>query len=237
MLKHLILYFLFIISFQIIHAKLFTNSYVSFQLPDNWQCRLEVTEWICTSRYNEKSREAIIVLTAKEIGPADKLNIYESHLKQPKPGKLKNGQPALSQVLQVKKQMINNHPWIDGLHLSSEVQYYYTRYLATVKPPVAVLVTFSAHRKMYTKYSSDFMKAIQSLRVTAKQNILTSGSRTKESIGGSDQTFGPPVGDGGLSLNIADIPEEDNSTDFSLYIGLAVLLASIAAYFFFKNRK
>ncbi|RYZ85297.1 MAG: outer membrane protein assembly factor, partial [Proteobacteria bacterium] len=50
-------------------------------------------------------------------------------------------------------------------HLSSEVQNYFTRYLASIKGRIAVLVTFSAHKQFYTKYSQDFFKAVSTLRV------------------------------------------------------------------------
>ena len=52
------------------------------------------------------------------------------------------------------------------MHLGSEIPNYYTRYLAAVKGRVAVLVTFSAHKKYYTKYSGQFFEAIKTLRVT-----------------------------------------------------------------------
>ena len=39
-----------------------------------------------------------------------------------------------------KKYNINDHPWLDGLHLNSEIPGYYTRYLATIKDQLAILV-------------------------------------------------------------------------------------------------
>ena len=44
-------------------AELFRNAYVSFELPPNWACKLEKTEWVCTSKYAKNVKEAIIVLT------------------------------------------------------------------------------------------------------------------------------------------------------------------------------
>ena len=65
-------------------AKLFSNSYVSFQLPPNWDCKVAGTEWVCRSSNAEQARQAIIVLTAKEIGPNDNFAYYNQYLKTPK---------------------------------------------------------------------------------------------------------------------------------------------------------
>lgn len=46
--KQISIIFLALITFSlpsIGSAKMFQNSYVSFQLPDNWGCELEGTEW------------------------------------------------------------------------------------------------------------------------------------------------------------------------------------------------
>ena len=42
-------------------AKLFRNAYVSFELPPNWNCKLEGAEWVCEnviSRRNKKKRSS-----------------------------------------------------------------------------------------------------------------------------------------------------------------------------------
>ena len=71
---------------------------------------------------------------------------------------------------------------MDGIHLGSEVETYYTRYAATVKDSLGILVTFSAHKDHYSKYSNDFVKAIQSLKVIAPKGL---GSIGGSSIRGS----------------------------------------------------
>jgi hypothetical protein len=153
-------------------AKIFRNAYVSFELPESWKCVLEHTEWVCRSIDTVPSKEAIIILTAKEVGPTDSFSLYTSYLEKP----LSNGAKTAgipSKIIYAPKQIVyNDHPWIDALHLSSEVPNYFTRYLATIKEKIAVLVTFSAHKDHYTKYSNDFFKAVQSLRVIAAKNLL-----------------------------------------------------------------
>src|SRR5258708_30991350 len=88
-------------------AKLFHNAYVQFELPDRWECNIEGTEWICNSDSKIDSKESIIILTAKEVGPQDSFPIYENYLKTPKPVQLANGKTVLSQVKNVRNRKIN----------------------------------------------------------------------------------------------------------------------------------
>ncbi|MEZ4871554.1 MAG: hypothetical protein R2827_04760 [Bdellovibrionales bacterium] len=54
-----------------------------------------------------------------------------------------------SKIRYVKKYSLNGKEWVDSLHESSEVEGYYTRYVATVSGGLGILVTFSAHKKHY----------------------------------------------------------------------------------------
>ncbi len=231
---------LFLISPSISQAELFRNAYLSFELPPNWRCRNEVTEWVCISKFSKKSKEAIIILTAKEKGPTDSLQQYEGHLKQKKTLTTKKGKQIMSHVYTVKKVQINGHTWVDGLHISSEVENYYTRYMATTKGPIAVLVTFSGHRQHYTKYSADFFKAIKSLRVIPPQFGQAGNSGRKKFKGkGNSEVYGRG-GMGGLKLPNDAFPEED-STGFSdmqtNIIAIAMILAAIGFYLIRKRKK
>lgn len=152
-------------------AKLFKNSYISFELPPNWNCKQEGFEHICINNFSKKQKEAIIILTAKKRGPQDSLAGYEAHLKQPRNMTNYKNTPYVSKVKAVRKRKISGVDWIDALQLGSEVQTYYTRYAATVKDSLGILVSFSAHKDHYAKYSSDFIKAIQSLKVIAPKEL------------------------------------------------------------------
>ncbi len=229
---------LFILSWDA-SAKRFRNAYISFELPTNWDCKLEGAEWVCESTYTKKIREAIIILTAKEVGPADTLASYQAHLQTPRMVPAKDGTPQKSQVLHVKQRLIANHLWVDGMHLGSEVGPYFTRYLATVKERIAILVTFSAHKEHYTKYSQDFLKAIDSLRVVASKDLLS----RKDGIGsvrGSNETIGAPIGNHIPLLGDASgLPEENsggNSTVMNLLL-LALLAGAVGGFIFIKMRK
>jgi hypothetical protein len=57
---------------QNLNARTFKNAYVSFEMQDSWKCKLEQTEFVCRSEDVQESKEAVIILTAKEKGPTDK---------------------------------------------------------------------------------------------------------------------------------------------------------------------
>jgi hypothetical protein len=173
------------------HSALFRNSYISFELPPNWTCAPDGTEWVCknkSTKTGKELQEAIIILTAKEAGPSDTLEYYKSQLSQPKPSQDNKGKVTLSKVMSVNAKMIRNHQWVDGLHYGREIFTYYTRYLGTVKDRIAIMVTFSAYKDSFTKYSADFLKAVESLEVIApkaqsESNLAASGARRNEMIG------------------------------------------------------
>jgi hypothetical protein len=217
-------------------AKLFSNSYISFELPPNWDCKREGTEWLCISQFSAKAKEAIIILTAKEVGPTDTLPAYMAHLKEPRTLPSKAGPSTPSKVLHVQQRNINNHPWIDGLHLGSEVTTYYTRYLATVKERIAILVTFSAHRSHYTQYSNDFIRAIESLRVTASKDMMA--RPTSPGKVGRGHIGSPLPGPGGGQFE--QFPDEDptgGAGQMRKLLGLALILVALGLFMFMRSRK
>lgn len=125
------------------------------------------------------------------------------------------------------------------MHLGSEIPHYYTRYLATIKGNIAVLVTFSAHKLFYTKYSSDFFRAIKSMRVLAtRAQSVRKELRPKNDTG----TFGP----GDISVGDIDVLGEDGEygdgqkegtgLDTYLLFGAAIL-ALLGFFIWFKGRR
>src|SRR6266404_9720349 len=116
-----------------VHAKVFKNSYVSFEVPDNWTCLQEGVAWTCTPQNAVEAKEAVIVLAAKVAGTEDNLTNFLNFLRQPKKITTKVGTPMPSQVMSAQEQKLGDQKWIRAQHLGSEVQEYYTLYLATVK--------------------------------------------------------------------------------------------------------
>lgn len=226
---------------QLAEAKTFKNAYISFEMPETWKCTLEHTEWVCRNEGLTEGKEAIIVLTAKEVGPPDSFDAYTQHLSQPQTPPTTNlPSKVMKPPVQVK---INEQTWIDGLHLGSEVGNYYTRYMATIKDRISILVTLSAHQNFYPKYSSEFVKVIQSLRVLATPNLLSQGGEALRP--GSGGLFGgSPIQNPGMAdANLAASDGQNSGLNPSgektkiLFIGLGVLLLALGAYVIFKARQ
>lgn len=147
------------------------SSYISFDMPETWECKSFGTDWVCHSRLQEKKVEALITSTAKVAGPNDTLDEYLAYLQQPKTwSNVKKEQIISTKVAEAKKVFINKFPWVDSIHKNSEVKSYISRYAGTVccknsSSQLGILVVLSAHQDHYTKYSGDFVKTINSLRV------------------------------------------------------------------------
>ncbi|WP_413293069.1 LPXTG cell wall anchor domain-containing protein [Bdellovibrio sp. HCB185ZH] len=217
------------------NAKVFRNAYISFELPDTWKCNLEQTEWVCRSEQTKESKEAIIILTAKEVGPTDSYPLYQAHLDSPISVTFKGGGGTVSKVVYKSKQEnINDQMWVDSLHMNSEVPNYFTRYVATIKNKIAILVTFSAHKQYYTKYSQDFFKAIQSLRVIASPT-LGNGNNPGQVRPGSE-TFGYGSGQGMPGDMYQEQSTGGKSNKMLMLLG-ALVLAVLGAVIFIRSKK
>lgn len=223
------------------HAKRFRNAYVSFELPPNWNCKLEGSEWVCENDFAGKTKEAIIILTAKEVGPADTLATYLAHLQTPRTIVGRGGAPTKSQIIHVKERMIGNQMWIDGMHLGSEVGPYFTRYLATIKDKISVLVTFSAHKEHYTKYSGDFIRSVESLRVVASKDTLGDRGGKNGMGAATSETIGMPTGQSPTPYGGDILPEESsarpNKAKYLNWLLIAVVLGSIGLVFYLRATK
>lgn len=218
------------------HAKVFRNAYIAFEMPETWKCNLEQTEWVCRSEQAKESKEAIIILTAKEVGPTDTFALYEAHLNAPITVNMRGGGASESKIVyKAKSVQINDQTWIDSLHLGSEVPNYFTRYLATIKDKIAILVTFSAHKQFYTKYSQDFFKAVMSLRVIASKNLLA-----KPDLGPirpGSETLGAPISSAMPADMIQGDGTEQKSSNKTMLLGGALLLAALGALIYLRARK
>lgn len=213
-------------------AKTFQNSYVSFDVPDNWNCMQEGVAWTCTPVDPIQSKEAVIVLAAKIAGPEDNLNNFQTFLKQPKKITTKVGTPMPSQVMYAQARKLAGSDWVQAQHLGSEIQEYYTLYLATVKEQLAILVSFSAERNKYQVYNPIFDKAIKTLKITANQQLLFPKNK---------QAQGPDT----IGINVAPLGSEDilpppqkKGGKLGLYLfGLIIILAAGLVFAIVRKRK
>ena len=169
--KFLLVFVSFFFFLQTAQAKLFQNSYISFEIPETWNCKAFGSDWVCHSKLQNKQVEALITSTAKIAGSMDTLNDYLNYLQQEKTWvNIKKEQITSKKIGEVKKTFINRFPWVDGIHKNSEVKSYISRYAGTVcckdsSSKLGILVVLSAHQDHYTKYSGEFVKTINSLRV------------------------------------------------------------------------
>ncbi|MGZ3723471.1 MAG: hypothetical protein ACXVA9_11100 [Bdellovibrionales bacterium] len=217
------------------HGKTFKNSYVSFEVPDNWTCLQEGVAWTCTPQNAVEAKEAVIVLAAKVAGPEDNLNNFLNFLRQPKKITTKVGTPMPSQVMSAAEQNLGGQRWIRAQHLGSEVQEYYTLYLATVKDSLAILVSFSSEKSRYTVYNPIFDKAIKTIRIVANDQLLF----PKNKQGAASDIIGIQVPAGnGQNENMGPPPVGRNKTAKYIFpLGLLVILGAIGAYIFSTRRK
>ena len=218
-------------------AELFRNAYVSFELPPNWTCKLEKTEWVCTSKYAKNVKEAIIVLTAKEAGPADSLQAFEAKIKTPRQVPNTKGAFVKSKIHNVGIKNIGGHRWVDGLTEGSEIASYYTRYLATVKDRLAILVSFSAHKAHYTKYSADFLKAAKSMKVIASKDLLKRQPITDSGNTGSPGIIGRDVNPIFGNDPAVAPPPAKSSNDFMIKVIALILIIGAIAILLLRKKK
>jgi len=223
-------------------AKRFTNAYVSFELPPNWNCKLEGSEWVCESEFSSRTKEALIILTAKEVGPADNLGAYKAHLQIPRDLPGKGGVPVKSQMIHTKERLLGNHMWIDSMHLGSEVGPYFTRYLGTIKDRIAILITFSAHKEHYTKYSGDFIRAVDSMRVIATRDSFGNRNLTP-SPGAGSEVIGPATGQSlPTIMDDSGLPDPNSApgSKRKKYLNgilLAIVLGALGWFFYMRARR
>jgi hypothetical protein len=125
------------------------------------------------------------------------------------------------------------------MHLGSEVGPYFTRYLATIKDKIAILVTFSAHKEHYTKYSADFIKAVESLRVVATKDTL--GNRSVPDLGGPANGVVGPSPDAILSnFDNSGLPGEapqNKSGKFMTLLLLILLFGAAGGYLYLRSKR
>src|SRR3989338_5887806 len=158
------------------HALKFSNQFVELELPNiKWNCALEGAEWVCQSTDVQKKRDAIVVLAAKLKGDQDSLDKYQEYLNKARAFTGPGGKAMSSQSKYTKTSELNGQPWIDSLHLESEIPGFYTRYLATVKQDIGVLVTYSINKDKYTEYLNDFENMVKTLKVFRKAGGINKG--------------------------------------------------------------
>jgi hypothetical protein len=155
-----------------VSAEIFRSSYLSFELPPAWKCTLEGLAWVCEDTSEGDQKTAIIILTAKERGNEDRLDLYEDHLSAPKPLIDSRGLPTgrSSTIQFVRRETIGDKTWVHSRQFESEVPNYYTDYFATVGDDIAILVTFSAYRQTFQIAFERFYPSMATIRPEVRSN-------------------------------------------------------------------
>ena len=223
----LILSFILLFSFSAhLEAKRFSSKYCEFELPPGWECALEGSEYVCQSENADRKKESIIILAAKIRGEQDSLDEYMAYLKKTKEYNLPGGKKQISEPRNTKLSRINDHQWVDALHLASEVPGFYTRYLATVKEDLGVAVTFSVSKDLYATYQPVIDKMVSTLRVFRQKKAelanLRSGNVKDPNF--ADATFNP---NSAMDLQVnrtqKRAPTESSDDNLMLIIGAIVI--------------
>jgi hypothetical protein len=214
------------------HAARFTNQFIEFELPPQWQCNLEGAEWVCQNTNEAKKKDAIIVLAAKLKGDQDSLDQYLSYLKSAKTYTSVQGKTVKSEVKYAKTVSLQGQVWVDSLHLESEIPGFFTRYLATVKADIGVLITYSVNKAKWGDYVSDFDALVNTLKVFRKvgESLTAKPQNTnlfdqKIPTDMNPQDVFPTAHEGGAPEPTANRPRQQ-SGDFTLYLigGAAVVM-------------
>jgi hypothetical protein len=217
------------------HAVLFANQFVEFELPPQWQCSLEGAEWVCQSTNETSKRDAIIVLAAKLKGDQDSIEQYLAYLKAAKTYSSVQGKSVKSDPKYAKTVNLNGQPWVDSLHLESEIPGFFTRYFATVYQDIGVLVTYSVNKAKYSQYLSHFENMVKTLKVFRKAGGINMKPQNAD-LFKSQQPVPPPVmnpgtvfpnvnpvGGGGEQAD-AKPKQQDDTTFWIIVAGGAALL-------------
>lgn len=225
--------FSFLFFYPQLEAKIFTSNYIRFQLPERWGCNRDNSTHICHLVGGPKNKDAVILVTAKQTGPSDSLSFYKEYLSVPVEWKRKDNTVLKSSPVRTKQVTIDKAVWLDSLHRGGEVKEYYTRYFATRKKDISILVTFSAHRDVYPSYSAIINSLIKSIKVVdAKsiEQIKNNGGATGTGPIGSTNIGIQPVG------NYLPSAKKSGNT-VNIIIGLLLLLIGGGLYWYIKKKK
>lgn len=237
--KFLYLFLLTLVSSQA-WSKRFANQYIEFDMPNTWECILEGAEWVCQSNNEARKKEAIIIFAAKNRGPKDSIEEYQGYLKKPKNFMLPGGQSLVSEPKYANPVDVNGHRWIDSLHLASEIPGFYTRYMATVKEDLGVVVTFSVSRDGYATYKPVFDKIIASIRVFRQvtKNVKVNINQGYGSDTGNDSVFVPEdISDLIPSQGKKSKKTKKQDEQFDLSLVLIAIGAAVVLFFVLRRKK
>lgn len=157
-------------------AARFETSYLTIDLPKDWQCLRNDSVWSCRNTIEPIKKQMLLVMTAKKAGTSDTSAGYFQLLSQPKIMRTQKNNMVQSKVLWIKNTPIAQDTWVFALHENSEVENFYTYYLATSKDRVGVVVALNVHKDSYKSHE----KLIQSLLYSIRLKDLNTISKNQQ---------------------------------------------------------
>ncbi len=158
-----------------INAQALETSYLKIKEPYGWSCEQRQAVWLCRSLNKLEKKEAFLIIKAKLAGRTDNNASFYESLRAPLPLANSSGSNAMSKVYSVKKININNQTWVQGQHLNSVAQNYFTEYLVTVSGDLAIGLEFTYHQSRYNKYKGVFDILVKNL--TLVDNVASSSPK------------------------------------------------------------
>jgi hypothetical protein len=215
-------------------GKVFQTDYLSFQLPADWNCQSISPNWLCEPMRASQKRFAIITITAKEASATDQLSSFAAHLAKPRTHQTGSNTPVMSQVLKTGKMKVAGQEWVQSVHMSSEVKDFMTMYLATVKKPLAIMVTFSAERTRWDQFKPAFDQILKTMSLKPYQRPLANkGDTSPAALTGPQKS--PLASQMTQPLTSAPSPLAGMPKPYLYGLGLAGLALLAALYLFLKR--
>lgn len=143
------------------------TTYLSFEEPPGWGCDLSNGVYICQAPKDPERSESLILVFGAPSTEWDSFESYEEYLKKPKTILDESGKSTSSKVVYVRRRNINGFEWVDSLQQNSELPGFWTRYLATIQKPLAILVTYVVSGEKYQELTPAFERMVASLKPVA----------------------------------------------------------------------
>ncbi len=145
---------------------LIQTNYMGFQVPPGWDCQKDGADIVCQPEDPALSRQAILVVSAKQVSAEENLDFLKRRLLEPRATAIRTGSaPQRSEVTAHTVLELGGVEWVDATHFASEIPQFNTRYVATSARGLSVLLSFSAHSSQWEAYNLHFQSVLSSIRL------------------------------------------------------------------------
>jgi len=213
---------------------------LSFDEPPGWTCQLSQGVYLCESPNEKERKNSLIMIFGAPMTEFDSLDNYEAYLKKPKTILDDYKEPIQSKVTFVRKRDINGFTWVDSLQQNSELSGYWTRYVATVQKPLAILVTYVVSNEKYVELTPGFERMVSSLKPESVTDFKFATSPKDLALPGTElggilkSRLGKKTGPQ-TNLEPVELTQESTTKTSLLLVGFLSLVAII--YIRLKKRK